>query len=53
MTGFESCIYCKHDGPPHDTTMAQSTARRRRCNGCPTCQAEIAAENEAEASEDG
>jgi hypothetical protein len=45
MTGLASCIYCKHDGPPHATTMAQSTKSQRRCAGCPTCQAEIAAED--------
>jgi hypothetical protein len=47
MTGFISCIYCKHDGPPHATTMAPSTSSKRRCAGCPKCQAEIAAEAEA------
>jgi hypothetical protein len=53
MTDFESCIYCKHDGPPHATTMAQSTKHHRRCTGCPQCQAEITAENEAVSPSDG
>jgi hypothetical protein len=49
MKGVVSCMYCKHDGPPHSTVMVQSTKHQRRCEGCPTCQAEIAAENEAKA----
>jgi hypothetical protein len=49
MKGVVSCMYCKHDGQPHSTVMVQSTKHQRRCEGCPTCQAEIAAENEAKA----
>jgi hypothetical protein len=47
MTGITSCIYCKHDGPPHSTVMVRSTKHQRRCEGCPTCKAEIAAEDDA------
>ena len=50
-TGFESCIYCLHDGPPHSTVMAQSTPHQRRCEGCAKCEAEIAAEGPRSPSE--